>query len=227
MNELLGLAELVLVFAGVVLSKKFFGRYGLIAWVAIAGILANIQVAKSITIFGLDATLGNVLFASSFLATDILSECYGKKYAKKAVIMGICAILLFVGITQLSLVFIPSEFDVMNATMTDFFQISARTMGASVLMYGIANAVDVVIFDKIKKATHGKYMWLRNNISTILCNGLENFGFIFLAFYGVLETEALLPIALTTTVIEIAIALLDTPFLYIAKRIKAKDEAND
>lgn len=227
MNELLGLAELVLVFAGVVLSKKFFGRHGLIAWVAIAGVLANIQVAKSITIFGLDATLGNVMFASSFLATDILSECYGKKYAKKAVIMGICAILLFVGITQLSLVFIPSEFDVMNATMTEFFQISARTMGASVLMYGIANAVDVVIFDKLKKATHGKYMWLRNNISTILCNGLENYGFIFLAFYGVLETEALLPIALTTTVIEIAIALLDTPFLYIAKRIKAKDEAND
>ena len=227
MNELLGLAELVLVFAGVVLSKKFFGSYGLIAWVAIAGILANIQVAKSITIFGLDATLGNVMFASSFLATDVLSECYGKKYAKKAVIMGICAILLFVGITQLSLVFIPSEFDVMNATMTDFFQISARTMSASVLMYSIANAVDVVIFDKIKKATHGKYMWLRNNISTILCNGLENFGFVFLAFYGVLETEALLPIALTTTVIEIAIALLDTPFLYIAKRVKAKDDTND
>ena len=66
MNELLFLVEMILVFVMVVLAKKFFGKQGLFIWIAIASILANIQVTKSINIFGISATLGNVLFSSNF-----------------------------------------------------------------------------------------------------------------------------------------------------------------
>ena len=224
MNELLSVVELVAIFGGVLLARKFFGKKGLFAWVVVAGILANLQVNKTIALFGFDIAMGNVMFASSFLATDMLSEIYGKKIAKKAVIAGVCALVFFICFMQLTLAFAPSEFDVINPAMSELFQMSVRTTLASVAMYALANIGDVYLFDFLKKKTNGKKLWLRNNVSTIVCNGLENFGFVFLAFFGILETESLLPIALTGTAIEAIIALLDTPFLYVAKQIKTKDE---
>lgn len=60
-----------------------FGKQGLIAWVAIGTIIANIQVIKTVEIFGISATLGNVMFASIYLATDILNDIYGRRVAKE------------------------------------------------------------------------------------------------------------------------------------------------
>ena len=63
-------------------------------------------------------------------------------------------------------------------------------------------------------------LWQKNNICTILCNCLENFGFIFLAFGGLMPFKELLIIALSTSAIETVIALFDTPFLYLARKFK-------
>lgn len=223
-NELLLLLEAVFVFGSLLLVKKFLGKYGLIAWVAIVGVLANIQVTESINLFGMSATLGNVLFASSFLATDILSECYGKKYAKKAVFAGIGFMIFWVILSQITLLFQPNEIDMANGAFQTLFTISIRTTLASVTMYALANFCDVILFEKLSQKMNGKHLWFRNNVCTILCNCLENFGFIFLAFGGIFEVSDLWAIALTTCAIEIIIAIFDTPFAYIAKQLKTKGE---
>lgn len=223
-NELLLFLEAIFVFGSLLLTKKFLGKYGLIAWVAIVGVLANIQVTESINLFGMSATLGNVLFASSFLATDIISECYGKKYAKKAVFAGIGAMVFWVILSQITLLFQPNEIDMANGAFQTLFTISLRTTVASVVMYALANFCDVILFEKLSKKMNGKHLWVRNNVCTILCNCLENFGFIFLAFGGIFEIADLWSIALTTCAIETIIALFDTPFAYIARRLKTKGE---
>lgn len=84
-------------------------------------------------------------------------------------------------------------------------------------MFAISNIADVYLFEKLKNKFNGKKMWLRNNVSTILCNCLETFGFVFIAFIGIYPLEDLMMIALSTSIIEIGIALCDTPFLYLAK----------
>lgn len=223
-NEILLLIEALFIFGSLLLTKKFLGKYGLIAWVAVVGVLANIQVNESIDLFGLSATLGNVLFASSFLATDMLSECYGKKYAKKAVFAGIGAMIFWIFVSQITLLFQPNDIDVANGAFQSLFTISLRTTIASVIMYAIANFADVQLFHKLSKITKGKHLWLRNNICTITCNCLENFGFVFLAFYGVFPTADLWSIALVTCLIEIIIALFDTPFAYLGRKLKTKEE---
>ncbi len=68
-NEILGLVTFIATFVLMVLMYRFFGKQGLIAWVAIGTIIANIQVIKTVEIFGISATLGNVMFASIYLAT--------------------------------------------------------------------------------------------------------------------------------------------------------------
>lgn len=219
-NELLFVLELIVVFGSLLLVKKFFGKHGLIAWVPIVAILANIQVCKQIDLWGLSATLGNVLFASSFLATDILSECYGKDTSKKAVYAGIGFMVFFLIVSQITLWFVPNDFDMAQASLEGLFTLSMRTTASSLVMYALANIADVWLFHKLKDIMHGKKLWFRNNVATITCNCLENFGFIFLAFYGIMDVSDLLAISLTSCAIETIIALLDTPFLYIAKKIK-------
>ena len=87
MNLLLLFIEIIVYFSILLLMNKFFKKEGVYVWIAIASILANIQVCKNINLLSISATLGNVLFASNFLATDMLNELYGKKKQKKACLL--------------------------------------------------------------------------------------------------------------------------------------------
>lgn len=218
MNEILLFVEIIIIFSIVLLTHKLFKKEGLIAYIGVASILANIQVAKQITIFGLDATLGNVMFASTFLATDILTEYYSKKDAIKGVNVGLMGVIIYLICSQMGLLFVPNNFDFVNDSMQNLFSLTPRICVSSVVMYYIANRIDVVIYNKLK--LKNTKMWFRNNLCTILCNCAENFGFCFLAFYGVYDANIILSIAITTCIIETIIALCDTPFLYLARKLK-------
>lgn len=218
MNIIFGLINIIVTFSLVVIIEKFFKKEGLYAWVSVAIILANITVCKIVDIFNYTTSLGNVLFASIFLATDILSEKYSKEDAKKSIYMAIFSGISFILIIQLSLLFIPSNQDIVNESMKKIFNISIRTITASMIMFFISNMFDIYLYNKIKEKYPEK-LWLRNNISTILCNSLENYFFNFFAFVGIFPMIVILSIATTTTIIEILIAIFDTPFLYLSKKL--------
>lgn len=218
-NEFIMFAEVAIMFSLLLVVHKLFRREGVIAWVAIATILANIITAKNAEIFGLSAAIGTVLFASTFLATDILIECYSKEDAKKAVYIGLFANVILIASTQIALQYIPSQFDQADGAMQTLFALNLRISLASAAMYFIANIADIYIFSLIREKMHGRALWLRNNVSTILCNCLENFGFIGLAFAGIYDIKTIIIIAASTSVIEMMVALLDTPFLYMARKI--------
>ena len=218
MNILYGFINIIVTFSLVVLIEKLFKKEGLYVWLSVATILANLTVCKMIDVFSYTTSLGNVLFASTFLATDIMSEKYSKKDAKKGVYISIFSGITFIIITQLTLLFIPSSDDVVNEAMKTLFSISIRTISASMLMFFISNMLDIKLYNKLKEKYPDK-LWFRNNISTILCNCIENYFFNTLAFIGIFPMSVIISIATTTTVIEIVIALCDTPFLYLSKKL--------
>lgn len=224
MNVVLLFIEIFCTFGAVVLANKFFGKYGLLAWVPVASILANIMTAKTVNMFGLSSTMGTVLFASTFLATDILTENYDFKFARKAVFMGMFGTLFYIISSQIAIRYIPSAFDYAHESMVTIFSLSLRISISSIIMYFIANMADVYLYDRLRSKMHGRYMWLRNNVSTILCNCLENFFFMLMAFLGVFDFKTVIIMALSTSVIEIIAGICDTPFLYIATRWKNKEE---
>lgn len=224
MNELIIIGEVVVIFSILLLCKKLFGKSGLIAWVAIATVLANIITAKNVNIMGLSTAIGTVMFASTFLATDILTESYSVEDAKKAVRIGLFSNIILIVSTQIALLYTPSEFDYANDAMKTLFSLNLRISIASAVMYYVANMADIYVFSKIKEKTAGKKLWLRNNVATILCNCLENFGFIGLAFAGIYNFATIMTIAISTSIIEAIVAVCDTPFLYIARRLKCGDE---
>ena len=218
MNILYGFINIIVIFSLVVLIDKLFKKEGLIVWISIATIIANLTVCKMIDLASFTTSLGNVAFASTFLATDILSEKYSKEIAKKAVYLSIFAQISFLITTQLSLLFIPSNEDIVNTAMKTLFSINIRTSLASMVMFFIANMLDIYIYNKLKDK-FPKRLIFRNNISTIICNCTENYLFTILAFAGIFSLGTIFSIATTSTIIEIIIAICDTPFLFIAKKL--------
>lgn len=219
MNILLGIVSLLLTFSLLIIVEKIFKKEGLFVWISIATIIANILVCKSIELFSFTTNLGNILFASSFLATDIMSEKYGAKESRKAIILGVVSQVIFVIMTQIGLLYIPAPEDLAQESMKGLFSINLRVSIASIVMYFVSNMADIYIFEKIKEKVPGK-LWLRNNVSTMICNSLENYFFSFLAFAGLMDIPTILSIATLASILEIVIAVCDTPFLYLSKKLK-------
>lgn len=224
MNYSYLIIEIIVAFGLLLCAKKFFGKAGILAWIAIATIFANIFEAKNIMLFGLNLAAGHVMFGSVFLATDMLSEYYGKESAKKGVWVGLFADIALIACSQMCRLYIPSALDSADPAIQRLFTMSIRITAASAVMFFISNWCDVLLFSKIKQMTNGKYLWLRNNVATILCNCLENFLFYIFAFYPTFSMSQIVSMGLATCLLEIVIGICDTPFLYFAKNLRHGDE---
>ena len=221
MNELLWGVMLLVNFSAILVSYRMWGKTGLYIWVPIAVMIANIQVTKTIHLFGLTATLGNIVYATSFLVTDILSENYGRKDAGRAVGIGFFALIVMTVLMNLALYFIPDGSDFAQGSLMTIFSIMPRIALGSLTAYGISQLHDIWAYDLWKrKFSDDKYLWMRNNFSTMVSQLIDTAVFTLIAFTGVFPWPVLLQIMITTYLLKWVVALLDTPFLYLAKRWK-------
>ena len=218
MNELLWAAMLAVNFGFILIIYRLFGRAGLYAWIPLCAVVANIQVLKLVELFGITATLGNIVYASSFLITDILSEIYGKDEAKKGVFIGLFALVAMTVLMNLALYFVPAPDDFAQESLSTIFGFMPRIAGASLLAYLLSQLHDVWAFDFWRqKFPAEKFLWLRNNASTMVSQLIDSTVFTLLAFWGVFPLGVLIEIFWTTYLLKWIVGAADTPFLYIAR----------
>ena len=219
-NEILWIDLLLLNFLIVILAYKLFGKTGLYVWTAVGVILANIQVMKTIQIFGLVTAMGNVIYSSLFLVTDILNENHTKKDAQKAVWIGFFVLIATTIIMQISIHFIPDETDFLSEHITAIFSVLPRIAFASLIAYLISQSHDVWFYAKLKKRHKKRFLWLRNNLSTVTSQLLDNIIFTLIAFVGVFSWEVIVQIFLTSFILKVIVAAFDTPFVYLSRKLK-------
>lgn len=163
---------------------RLFGKAGLYAWVAIGTIIANIQVLKTVDIFMISATLGNIMFASIYLATDVLNDIYGRKVAKRAVWLGFSSTLVMIIVMQISLAFQPSDADMAQNALKSIFDVVPRIAFASIIAYIIGQHIDVFVFNVIKRIFKSdRTFFIRAYGSTTLSSIFDTALFVFIAFY--------------------------------------------
>ncbi|MCS7119231.1 MAG: queuosine precursor transporter [Archaeoglobaceae archaeon] len=230
LNEILGFILLIVCFSGITLFFRIFGKAGLYAWMAMAIIIANIQVTKIIEVFGLVTAMGNVIYGSTFLVTDILTERYGVRCARKAVLIGFFAMVFATFIIQITILFKPHENDVVSEAMAKVFQFMPSAMVASLTAYLVSQIHDVWAFEMWKKKTKGKFLWIRNNASTMVSQLIDNFTFTVLffiifnpEFLTILGWSGIFEIFITSYAMKLVVALLDTPFIYLSTVFKLPD----
>lgn len=229
-NELVLIISLIVTYTAVIVLFKLFKEAGLYLCTIVATIAANIEALIVVDAFGMEMTLGNILFASTFLVTDIMSEIYGKKAAQKAVYLGIATSVVFILITQSWFLYTPNGNDWVMPSIQGVFSNTPRMMLAGVAVYVIVQMFDVWIYHKWWKLTEKKFgdskrfLWLRNNGSTLISQLLNSVLFTWAAFYGIYETGTLVSITLSSYIIFVILSLADTPFIYIARRIYDSDK---
>ncbi|MCX8058326.1 MAG: queuosine precursor transporter [Spirochaetes bacterium] len=221
-NELLWFIFLITDLSFCLLLFRFFGKNGLYSLIAANIILCNIQVTKLVKLFGVTVTLGNILYGSIFLATDILSEYYGKDEAKKAVYSGFLILIFMTFTFQITLLYKPDPADLVHNSMKNIFSFIPRIAIGSLIAYLVSQIHDVWAFHFWKNLTKGKKLWIRNNFSTMVSQAIDSFIFCFIAFYGIYEKGVFIQILLSTYLIKFLVALFDTPFIYLSKIISRK-----
>ncbi|MBW2989806.1 queuosine precursor transporter [Candidatus Woesearchaeota archaeon] len=235
-NEILWILLLLVTFLLQILAYRLFGKKGLYAWIAMAVIIANIQVMKTIGIFGLVTAMGNIIYSTTFLATDIISENHGRKESTKAVWMGFFILISVTIVMQLCLKFTPHESDMLNPAMQQIFGLLPRIAIASLAAYIISQLHDVWAFAFWKRLFKGKHLWIRNNFSTMISQLIDNVIFTWIAFVGffglfgwgmAFSWDIIIEIFLVSYVMKWIVAVLDTPFIYLSRVIKRKYLAED
>lgn len=222
-NELLFIISALAGFSMVLLFFRVFKEKGIFAWVAMSSVIVNIEALKCCNMFGMAVTLGNVLYGSMFLCTDILSELYGKKQARQAIIIGFFALAASTIMMQLSLLFTPNETDFASPAFHTLFSLSPRICFCSICCYLISNSLDIRLYEWFSKLKFP--IWLKNNSATFISQIVDTIAFTFAAFYGLFPIASLWELVATTLIIKIFVALIDTPFLYAATLIAKKYHA--
>lgn len=214
-----GVLFVIVNFAFFLLCYRLFGKSGMYAWVGIATVIANIQVAKTIAMpFDIVMTLGNTMYVTLYMTSDLLNEKYGRAEARKAVWFGFFTLLMTTVIMQMVLIFKPQETDFAQSSLETIFGLMPRLALGSLTAYFISQFLDVRLYSWIRKyySTSGQ-LWIRSNGSTMVSSFVDTLIFCTIAFAGLYSWSVWLEILLTTYLAKFLLTAVSTPILYIAR----------
>jgi hypothetical protein len=233
-QEILWLVTLLADLGCTIILYKLFGKAGLQTAIATSILLANLQGPKLTIIFGFQTSLGVIFYSSIFFATDVLSEIYGKKEAAKAVRMGFAVSVIVLLMLSLALLYQPTNRvdtalfsqDIHNAFST-IINFTPRFVIGSLLAYYISQSFDVWAFHKIKNITGERWLWLRNNLSTMSSQILDTLIYSLVVWWGIVDLRTAIALGGVKYLFKIAIAIIDTGFIYWAKWSYIKSTTNE
>ena len=220
-NEVLLIGTLVFYFAFMLVAYKLFGRAGLYGFTIFATIVGNVEVLSLVHAFGLDQTLGNVIFATTYSAAKILTEMEGEngaKYAKKATWLSFGTTGLFMVITQSWAWYTPAD----GGGLQALFANSPRIMLSSLVVYAICMLVQIAVYKFIwalqRKSETSLAIAVRSVISTIIVHLVNTILFTLFAFLGVYDFAVLIDIMFASFGIFIVTSVWDMIIQIVAKK---------
>jgi uncharacterized integral membrane protein (TIGR00697 family) len=217
-NELIFLLELIADFCLCLLVYKWLRRDGLVMLIVLHIIMCNIAVVKEVELFGIQATLGNIAYGVTFWITDLISEKYGKRQAKRGVLISFVALVAFSLMMLFVPYYIPGPSDRFNDIVTRLFTFVPRLTLASLTAFLISQLYDVWMFNFIRELTQARHLWLRYIVATFLSQLIDTLVFCTLAFIGIFSWPVLIQVYISTWLLKLLVGFLDTPFIYFATR---------
>lgn len=155
-------------------------------------LISNIGAVKLIEFGPIITDGGAFLFPLVYIAGDILSEVYGFKAARKAILIGfamsaLAALTFFV--VQISP---PAEAWGNQEAFEAVLGFVPRIVLASIAGYLVGQLLNAWVLVKIKERTQEKALWLRLLGSTAVGEFADTIVFCTIAFYGVITGEEFL-----------------------------------
>lgn len=184
-------------------------------------LIGNLLGSKLINVFGIVTSVGVFGYPPTFLITDIVEEVKGKEVTRTFVHAGFLSLCIAVFFVFVSTGLPPASVYLSNEAYISVFSNSMRIILASMTAFLISQYHDLWAFNFWKQKTNGRYLWLRNNLSTIVSQLIDSTVFMFIGFYHLtpeLDAFYTLSMVLPLWVLKVCFALLDTPFVYLGVR---------
>lgn len=222
-TELLALLTFVSCAASILILFRLFGATGLYLYNAVIVLVANIQVLKMTTFWFSPepVALGTVAFATTYLASDILTEHYGTSVARRGVWLSFAGHILMTFLMIVTLGYSVPAGDKIQEAMVSLFTPSFRIFVAGLLAYAISQFLDISLFDWVAQLTQRRWLWLRTNVSTLLSGLLDNALFSIFAWVVLSPTPISLYSLVFTYIMgtylsRVLVAFMSTPIIYLS-----------
>lgn len=171
-------------------------------------------------------TAGVLIWPIVFLTTDLINEYFGKPGVKRisyftAILIAYAFVVLFA-----SMKLAPADFWLMRTTddgsvlnmhsaFNAVFGQGLRIIIGSLVAFLVGQLVDVFVFQRLRRLTGSRMVWLRATGSTVVSQFVDSFVVLFIAFYGTFSTQQIVAIGITNYIYKFVIAIALTPLIYL------------
>lgn len=215
------------------LRRQDIVLYFCIALFILSLVVAVVTAAKihTFTLGGFTVLVpaGTLAFCLTYLATDAISEIYGRAHALAVVFIGLI-MRCFMYVLFLYALHIEITVDFIGlaeqwtpehqAAFASVLESSNRINMAGAVAFGISAVIDVLIFHHLRQRDLGKNrLWLRNNVSTMASQTLNSFVFITVAFGGIFSWPMIASLVLGQILVKLVVAVFDTPAIYLLRNL--------
>jgi len=178
-------------------------------------LVANIIAVKLVSIGAWVVPAGVIAYPLTFLFTDVITELYGRKIASRVIWLGFGVSVLMALLVYFGGLLPPAPIWADQPAYESILGMVPRITLASLIAYLVSQHHDVFAFHFWWQKTRGRFLWLRNNASTMVSQALDTGIFITIAFWGTVPAGVLTNMLLSQYVIKLVIAACDTPFCYL------------
>lgn len=171
---------------------------------------------------------GVIAYPFTFLATDLISELFGRKKAQLVVWVGFAMNIFLLFLMSVNH-WLPNSAGVSGGLdlFEGVYEFMVGNVIASMIAYLVAQSVDVRLFHFWKKKTKGKHLWLRNNGSTMFSQLVDSTAILTILYLAgnlgdnVNTIGALIILIINSYLFKFFFALFDTPLFYLGVKVLA------
>jgi len=192
---------------------------------SMALVFANWFAARLITFNGFTTDGGTLLFPLTFIITDMITEVYGYKHARRAIWAGFLFNVLFLAYGHLISLFPSPDYYQSTSGFDQVISVSGRIVLASLVSYLCAEPLNIYLVAKMKIWSEGRKMALRFVLSTAVSAAIDTTIFCSLAFGGIVPMNELIMFMVTMWGLKVVIEVIGLPFsVRLAKYLKKYEQ---
>lgn len=164
-----------------------YGPSGLVSFMSVSCILANLFVLKQTTIFGFNATCADAFTVGATISLNLLQEYFGKIVARKAIVVNFFLLVFYLIVTYLHLLYVPAGHDVTHDHFAFLLTPMPRIVIASFAVYLFVQHLDYCLYGFLKSRYQDRFLVLRNYVSIAICQLIDTVLFSFLGLWGLVD----------------------------------------
>lgn len=177
-------------------------------------------------------TAGAVIWPVVFITSDLINEYFGQPGVKRISYLTAGLIAYSFLVIFLTMKLPPAgwwldansrdnagNYFNMDFAFNKIFGQGQRIIIGSLSAFLIGQLADVFIFQKLRKVTGSKMLWLRATGSTLISQLIDSFVVLFIAFYGTFSNTQIVAIGITNYMYKFMVAILLTPLIYFGHSI--------